>query len=65
MSKNSKNNPNYLKFLREVQVEMEIIIKIFQVVILFSTPKNSRTKTLKSNWTIKPNLFFYLIDLNF
>jgi len=63
VSKNSKNNPNYLKFLHEVQVAIEISMKISQLVILFFTSKTSTTKTLKSNSAIKSNLSFYFVDV--
>jgi len=43
MSKNSKINPNYLKFSQEVQVEMGISVKISQVILSFFTPKIGTT----------------------
>jgi len=63
ISKNSKNDSNYLKFSQEVQVAMKISLKKFQLIIIFFKPKLTTTKTLKSNSTIKPNLIFYLIDV--
>ena len=63
MSKNLKNNPEYLKFFRKDQKQMEKVLKSFQVVNLFLTTNEVIRKTLKSNLTIKPELSFYLIDV--
>ena len=63
MSKNRKNNSKYLKFFGEDQIQMEKVLKSFQVVILFFTPKKVLRKMLKSNLTIKPKLSFYLINV--
>jgi len=59
MSKNSKNNPNYLKFFQELQVAMEISVKISICYFSFYTHNNhNKDLDVKFDYQIKVILLF-------